>query len=104
MNASRMILLLLVHPWIDDCKCQEPTSHKPKTIVADPRHACATTMEMLKGVCSVTVAKPSREGNITSRKDPAFIETAISIVMPCQEYLRFRFRPKLVKSMRIMTI
>jgi hypothetical protein len=104
MNASRMILLLLVHPWIDDCKCQEPTSHKPKAIVADPKHACATTMEILKAVCPVAVTKPSREASITSRKDPAFIRTVMSIVMPCQEYLRFRFRPKLVKSMRIMTI
>lgn len=47
-----------------------------KAIVVNPRPACAKIREILQRVSPVMVTKASREGNITSRKDPMFIETA----------------------------
>ncbi len=50
------------------------------------------------------ISKVDKEGIMTSRNDRAFSITAVSMVAPCEKYLRFHFKVKLAKRMMSMVI
>lgn len=73
---------------MDDCRCQEPTSQRPRIIVVTPRVACAKiTRETTSDNWGIPML--SKEGNIMTRKDAIFRTTAISMVKPCRKFLCF---------------
>jgi hypothetical protein len=90
---------------LDGCRCHAATIHAPRIIANAPSPECASVAS--ENQCSgwvLRISKVDKEGIMTSRNDRAFSITAVSMVVPCAMYLRFRFKVKLAKRIMSMVI
>src|SRR4030042_7184903 len=103
IRTRRLPLFRSTQLLIEDRRCHDPTIHAPRIKLTAPIHAWAkATMEKMCKGWVLKISRPSKDGNITNKKENTFSTTATSIMAPCKTYLRFNLKLMLPNRMRAM--